>query len=285
LKIPKDQKDRKKDLFEKVKNDEDFLNKRPNDEKERVKQYLIETGISKFYKNLDGLVDTLFNRINLIPGRVDWNELNMMDKINDLFIRDFDNITDHEFRRISATEARTYYDFHITVSQRRALKQNIIYQFEYFKKRVVDNNPIFYFGETYGERERNLNANPPEPKTYLDLSSKNDTELINLAIVKLKMEDDFVSFKLNKFIIMMFDYNLISQDDYNLYIYGTTDQTKIDLTKIGLSVSLITRLEADDQLKYIYFDGFNNLKSRPEFDAYKAAANDLYRFEIERFLN
>lgn len=285
LKIPKDQRDRKKDLFEKVKNDEDFLNKRPNDEKEKLKQYLIETGISKFYKELDGLVDLLFIRINIISERVDWREVNMMDKINDLFIRDFDNITDHEFRRISALEARTYYDFHITVSQRRALKQNIIYQFEYFKKRVVENNPIFYFGETYGERERNPYANPPEAKTYLDLSSKNDIELVNLAIVKLKMEDDFVSFKLNKFIIMMFDYNLISQDDYNLYIYGTTDQTKIDLTKIGLSVSLITRLEADDQLKHIYFDGFNNLKSRPEFDAYKAAANDLYRFEIERFLN
>jgi hypothetical protein len=285
LKISKDQKDRKKDLFEKVKNDEDFLNKRPNDEKEKLKQYLIETGISKSYKELDGLVDLLFVRINLIPERVDWRELNMMDKINDLFIRNFDNITDHEFRRISALEARIYYDFHITVSQRRALKQNIIYQFQYFKKRVVENNPIFYFGETYGERERNPYANPPEAKTYLDLSSKNDTELVNLAIVKLKMEDDFVSFKLNKFIIMMFDYSLISQDDYNLYIYGTTDQTKIDLTKIGLSVSLITRLEADDQLKHIYFDGFNNLKSRPEFDAYKAAANDLYRFEIERFLN
>ena len=99
------------------------------------------------------------------------------------------------------------------------------------------------------------------------------------------MEDDFVSFKLNKLIVMMYDYDLITKDDYNLYVYGTIDQNKIDLTKIGLSVSLISRLEADGQLQYLYFDQYNNLKSNPQFEAYKTSANDFYRFEIERFLN
>jgi hypothetical protein len=42
-----------------------------------------------------------------------------------------------------------------------------------------------------------------------------------LAIVKLKIEDDFVSFQLNKFITMMYDYELIDEDEYNLQIYGT----------------------------------------------------------------
>ena len=106
-----------------------------------------------------------------------------------------------------------------------------------------------------------------------------------IEVVKLKMEDDFISFKLNKFIVMLHDYELISDDDYNKYIYGTTDQKKIGLTKIGLSVSLISRLEKDDQLKYLRFDSANNLIASKEFNQYKDNANDFYRFEIERFIN
>jgi hypothetical protein len=285
LNVAKDQKERKLELYEQVQKNESFLNKIPLDDKERLKQYLIETGISAFYKFIDTVVEILHGRIIQITSRNDWQNMAMMDKINDLFIQGISDIKDHEFHRLSSQEARNYYDFHVTVSQRRALKQNIIYQFDYFEKRVADNKPIFYFGETYGERQRDPQIIPPEPQTYIDLSLKTDTQLINLAIVKLKMEDDFVSFKLNKLIIMMYDYKLISRDEYNYYIYGTTDQNKIDLTKIGLSINLISRLEADGQLQYLYFDNFNNLKSRPEFENYKSSANDFYRFEIERFLS
>ncbi len=284
LDLSKEQKERKQDLYDQIRNHEQFLNKTPVDDQERLKQYLIESGISGFYGDIDLISQILRSRIDEIGLREDWMVLNMMDKIFDLFLRDIDGVSDFEFLRLRSLEARNYYDFHILVSQRRALKENIIYQFEYFKKRVEDNLAIFYFGETYGERERNLGSIPPEPKVYVDLSMKSDTELINLAIVKLKMEDDFVSFKLSKFIVMMYDYELISRDDYNKYIYGTTDQTKIELTKIGLSLSLISRLENDGQLQYLYFDKSNNLKAKPEFEQYKARVNDFYRFEIERFL-
>jgi hypothetical protein len=53
-----------------------------------------------------------------------------------------------------------------------------------------------------------------------------------LAIVKLKIEDDFVSFQLNKFITMMYDYKLIDEDEYNLQIYGTKNISKSKLRKI-----------------------------------------------------
>jgi hypothetical protein len=284
LYISKDQKEKKQALYDQIQEQEKFLNKVPVDESESLKQYLIESGIGTFYSNIDLLTAELRVRIDEIATRDDWEPLKMMDKIFDLFLRDITQVSDFEFRRLNSSEARSYYDFHILVSQRRALKQNIIYQFEYFKKRVEDDLAVFYFGETYGERERNPGSVPPEPKVYIDLSTKSDTELVNLAIVKLKMEDDFVSFKLSKFIVMMYDYELITRDAYNEYIYGTTDQTKIELTKIGLSLSLISRLENDGQLQYLYFDATNNLKALPEFDQYKAGINDFYRFEIERFI-
>lgn len=284
LNLSNEQKERKQMLYDQIRDHEQFLNKIPADQYERLKQYLIESGVSSFYNNIDLITQTLRLRIDEIGLREDWRRLNMMDKIFDLFLRDIDNISDFEFLRLSYPETRDYYNSHILVSQRRQLKQNIIYQFEYFNKRIKEGSAIFYFGETYGEQERNPGSTPPQPKVYIDLSSKSDAQLINLAIVKLKMEDDFVSFKLSKFIVMMYDYDLISRDDYNMYIYGTTDQTKIELTKIGLSLSLISRLENDGQLQYLYFDENNNLKALPAFNEYKARANDFYRFEIERFI-
>lgn len=284
LKGSKEQKEKKKSQIEQIISEEEFLTKEPNDDNEKLKQYLIETGISSFYSGIDTITDVLNKRIDNAMQREDWDSLNMMQKIFDLFLRDNDNITDYEFLRLRSPETQSYYDSHIRVNQKRSLKENIIHQFTYFKKRVADGNSIFYFGSAYGERAWDPTATPPQQENYIDLSIKEDAELINLAIVKLKMEDDFVSFKLNKFIIMMHDYKLIDDDEYNLYIYGTTDQAKINLTKIGLSVSLISRLEADNQLQHLYFDSSNNLKARDEFNIYKESANDFYRFEIERFL-
>ncbi|MGB4399894.1 MAG: hypothetical protein WBJ10_11025, partial [Daejeonella sp.] len=86
-------------------------------------------------------------------------------------------------------------------------------------------------GSSYGEVSRESTVYERFKEVYVDLSTKSDQEMINLAIVKLKLEDDFISFKLNKFIVAMFDYKLITSDEYNLYIYGTTNQKKIELAK------------------------------------------------------
>ncbi len=84
--------------------------------------------------------------------------------------------------------------------QRRALKQNIIYLVEHYKAEREKVRPYKYFGRSYGEIPSPYR--PSRENTYVDLIGKSDEKLVNLAIVKLKMEDDFVSFKLNKFIII-----------------------------------------------------------------------------------
>lgn len=281
-KLTKSERERKKTLYDQVKEDETFLTKTPENSFERIKQYLIESGISHFYEDLNKICLTLDQRLQNIRISPVWNTLDMMGKINYVFINSVD-VKDEEFKRLQYPQARRYYDFHITVSQKKALKENVNHMFNYFKKRIEDKNPLTFFGKTYGEVGRT--EDQQEAKLYINLGKKSNVELINLAIIKLKMEDDFISFKLNKFIIMLYDYKLISLDDYNKYIYGTTNQYKIDLSKIGLSVSLISRLESDNQLQYLYFDDYNNLRSRPEFEVYKNSVDDFYRFEIERFLN
>ncbi|MBT1705291.1 DEAD/DEAH box helicase [Chryseosolibacter indicus] len=284
LKINADQKDRAKKKYEQIKRDEEFLSKDPQTHLEKLKQNLIESGISNFYSNVDRLSDLIALRLDGLVKTATWGAYDVIEKIWALFVNDIDYIMDKEFARLRYSEARAYYKNHILISQRRALKQNINYTVGYFKSRIADNNGLTFFGTTYGEQSIDPLDEAATSQLYIDLTSKTETELVNLAIVKLKIEDDFVSFKVNKFIVMLYDYDLISTNDYNEYVYGTTDQHKIELTKIGLNIGLINKLEADGQLKNIFLDEYNNLAANAEFMDYKSSANDFYRFELERFL-
>jgi hypothetical protein len=98
------------------------------------------------------------------------------------------------------------------------------------------------------------------------------------------MEDDFISFKLNKFIVMLFDFELISLNEYNLFVYGTDDIKNIALTKSGLTLSLIVKLENDNQIENIEFDRYNNLTSNKMFKDYLETINDLNRYEMNKYI-
>jgi superfamily II DNA or RNA helicase len=284
LKINLDQKKRKQDHYDAIKRNEELLEQSPEREVERIKQYLVESGIDNFYSDLDRLSTVFTTRKESIVTNPSWTTIDVVEKIWTMFVDDIDFIVDAEFARLRYPEARAYYSNHIFINQRRALKQNINYTFNYFKSRVEEKKGPMFFGSTYGEQSIDPNDIDSSSKLYVDLALKSETELVNLAIVKLKIEDDFVSFKLNKFIVMLYDYELITNDEYNECIYGTTDQRKIELTKVGLNISLINRLEAENQLQNIYLDEFNNLKAKPEFENYKRSVDDFYRFELERFL-
>ena len=142
-----------------------------------------------------------------------------------------------------------------------------------------------YFGRSYGEVPYDAEQESGQPRNlFVELAEKSDSELVNLAVVKLKMEDDFVSFKLNKFIVMLYDYELISTDEYNRYIYSTTNVKKIAFAKFGLSMAMISRLESDGQLGNLEFDAYNNLKGNSRFEEFLGSIDDFYRFEITRIL-
>jgi hypothetical protein len=74
-------------------------------------------------------------------------------------------------------------------------------------------------------------------------------------------------------------------DEYNRYIYGTTNEKKIQLTKYGLSVGIISKLEVDEQLDNLEFDEFNNLRATPAFEEFLLTVNDFYKFEIKRYID
>ena len=277
--------DHVKEKNSKLKDDEDFLFSQPLDEREKLKQYLIESGIIHYYHNLEGFMDNFTNRMSNMTSTPVWTNLDILEKINVIFIED-QQISDYEFIRLSNRPARNYYSNYIYNSRKLSFNQRILKQVSYFDSIGNNIDPQrrkLYFGDSYGEEKYDpLNEN--SKPTYINLESKNKREKVNLAVVKLKMEDDFISYKLNRFVIMLYDYNLISKDDYNLFIYGTVDEKKISLTKSGLTINLISKIDSDDQLSNIDFDPFNNLIANDKFKLYLNDLNDLHRYELSKYI-
>ncbi|MBI0397558.1 DEAD/DEAH box helicase [Cyclobacterium marinum] len=269
----------------KLKEDEEFLFNPVTNEKDRLKQYLIEAGIIHYYNNIDSFIDSFSYKIINLKNSSPWERLDMLEKINHLFIEGND-ISDYEFIRLSNQPARNYYSNYIYRSRKLSFNQRILNQVMYFESLADSLDPQrrkLYFGDTYGEERYDPTIENSKP-AYINLRKKDKTEKVNLAVVKLKMEDDFISYKLNKFVIMLYDYQLISKDDYNMFIYGTDDEKKISLTKSGLTINLIFKLDSDDQLKNIDFDPFNNLVANPKFKSYLDNLNDLHRYELNKYI-
>lgn len=129
-------------------------------------------------------------------------------------------------------------------------------------------------------RDGSIDAN----RTYIDLSTKSHKELVNLALVKLKMEGDFLSYKLNEFVFILKECGVLSEDEYNVFIYGTAKKRNTDLTKLGLSGAIINKLEFDGQIENIEVDKLGHVLVNDEFRVYLGLQDDFVRFEINKYI-
>jgi len=284
LKLGREEKVRKKKADQIILRDEAALRRKPRSEKEQFRQYLIESSIAGFYDDLDTVIDIIYQ--NLSYARAGKGTLDFMEKINQICVEGLiPHIQDENFRRLQNDAARQFYKNYIEVVQKRSMKQNITHLYEYYVGEIAKGNITHYFGTAYGEEPNHRAKENNHRKDYLNLLGKSKTEIINLCIVKLKMEDDFVSFKINKVIVMLHDYELLSDDEFHELVYGTTNRAKIELTKLGMSISLINRLEGDGLLELLETDQYGNLVATAAFNERKASMSDLYRFEVSRFLD
>lgn len=289
LKVPKEKADVELKKIEKIKENETYLYTIPESLSDRVKQSFIEADIYSYYSDFDAVIENFIKKRNEIVHNqiTNWHIKRVLDKIKYLFIDDL-KLTDFEFSRLEKKEARNYYENYIYVNRKKSFNERVISQIKYFQDKgasQIEDDRLFYMGETYGNTYKYSDKyEETKKKVFVDLGKESDVSKANLSIVKLKMEDDFISFKLNKFIVLMHDYDLISIDEYNEFVYGTTDQNKIALTKYGLNINLVSRLEMDNQLDNITLDSNNNLIFNAKFETYINTLTDFQQFEIKRFI-
>lgn len=278
--------ERKLDEYQEIKGREDFLITSELDSHNRVKKVLLESDILSVYFNSEQMINKLSNKVDTIVQHPTWKESHIIDQVYLLFIQGLESyIVKKDFLRLQHEKARDFYKMFTGNLHRLSLKEHISDTIRYFQSiKYLPQGREFYIGESYGEVGK-INPDGKFGKAvYLDLATKSNKELANISLVKIKIESDFVSYTLNNFVNVMYDLDIISEEEYELYIYGTTNKSNSEFVKLGFSGSLINRLDRDKQMSNLSINDHGLVEYNDDFVKYINVQDDLIKFEIGKFI-
>ncbi|MDH2648109.1 DEAD/DEAH box helicase [Acinetobacter baumannii] len=277
-------------LIDQTKEKEDFLILNENDPEVRLRHVLYESGLDSEYEDFDLAYSVLAYRIDKIQNNINWVNADIIDKIYLFFIKDLESkLTNKELSRLKNVKARKFYRMFIERLHTLHLKDHIKVMLKYFYSIREDiDDKIFYVGRAYGEIEHPQEIYKTKKKystkNYIDLSTKNHKELVNIALIKIKIESDFVSFSLNKFVNVLYELSLITQPEYNKFMYGNENRKFTEFVQLGLSSSLINFLIRENQIDNIFIDENGYLNYHNEFINFLHKQDDLVQFELSKFI-
>ncbi len=271
-----------------TKTTEDFLiqPKENLTELETLKKDLIRSGLNYAYDLSDICLAAFNANIRQRKNTPNFKKLDIIDKIYLIFIHGItDFITDYEIKRLENSTARKYYRIYMDKYRKLSLKDNANVHMNYFKKMRAEGEVDLYIGEQFGENFKSTEAyNEGSRKVYINLSAKNDAQLINIAIIKVKIEDDFTRNKIKNLIALLYQWQLIELDEYNLQVHGTNDHHQLQLIKQGLPFHLISKLQNEEQIDNIDIDENGNISVNTSFNNYLEGLDDFIQFEIRNSL-
>lgn len=252
-----------------------------------VKSILIKNGINVFYKNFEIIypkLDIIIKNAKRKAKKIT-NKEQLIDLIVSIYITEFSNeeIIDYELLRLSRNKAKKYYKNYINNLYYADIKVKIGYFLNYFKG-MKEEDSLFYIGDSFGEEKYVSENYKGTRNVYIDLRKhKNLKERINLAVIKSKIEDDFLSYKLAKMVKSLFDLELIDENLYNNYLYNTNDIKTINLLKLGLSFQLINFVKSNNLNDEISIES-SGLKVSEKFKEALNKEDDFLKYEIEKFI-
>ncbi len=144
--------------------------------------------------------------------------------------KDFDII-----RRLREPSAQSFYSMMIDWKVRGASYSEMIANFLRYWENSGDDE--VYVGK-WGEITREDSYSP----RWVLISEKTNSEKVNLAIVRIKEEQDFVDNHLLKYVELLNDLGKLEEDVYLRIKYGTTNAQKISLINDGINSMLAGRL-------------------------------------------
>ncbi|MGN0831329.1 MAG: DEAD/DEAH box helicase [Candidatus Ornithospirochaeta sp.] len=203
----------------------------------------------------------------------------LLEMIYELFIR---YIPDKEenIARLKMRETQKFYSMLFDWRRENKSYAEMIHLFVYYWKSLLENNrnTEVYVGKWGDIWHKGSNA-----ARYTKLRGKNESQLINLAIVRIKEEQDFIDNSLIKYVEVLHDLDLIEARFYAQIKYGTEDERTICLIKNGLSLSSANLLTK----KYSDYFSVNIATSTIKYDANliskmeEAEENPIQIYEIE----
>lgn len=182
----------------------------------------IEEQIDKELENISKAqsMDTVFNTIDYL----------FFSKINDNQ-GEYNNL-----KRLREHEAQNFY------------KMLINWRIMGFTMKVMIDEVVGYWNTLREEQSRIVYVGKWGDKTrgghreyWTDITEKDEYEKVNLAIVRLKEEYDFIDNEIVKYIEILYSLELIEESLYLKIKYGTDDKAKIALLNCGIS-SILSKL-------------------------------------------
>lgn len=158
----------------------------------------------------------------------------LLETINDLFIQHIPDNGVESLKRLENKEARNFYSMMFewrvkNKSYAEMISLFVGYWHQLYKK---DRNVMVYVGKWGDIKRPGSNV-----ARYTKFVGKNRTQVVNLAIVRIKEEQDFIDNTLIKYVEVLHDLDLIEDRFYAQIKYGTDDERTICLIKNGLSLS------------------------------------------------
>ncbi len=162
--------------------------------------------------------------------------IEIIDMITFVFIDVIEEKTENNnILRLQHQKARTFYSMFLNWIMRSAPYSELIARFLAYWERIAEDNThdgIVFVGK-WGDLTRGGHRH-----LWVDIRRKSHSQRINLAILRIKEEQDFVENTIVKFVEVLNDLDLIEDDIYKKIKYGTADENLIIMIKNGYSISL-----------------------------------------------
>lgn len=149
----------------------------------------------------------------------------------------------------------------------------------YLKYWEGQQSDLIWVGSKWGEVKR---FSTEHTNAYVRRSTKSRGALVNLAIVRIKAELDFLDYNLMKYLEILFSLGLVEETFYLKLKYGTADRFVIALLRNGMSFEL-AHLIAESYRELVGVDiAANTIELRPGLlEAMEGAnTNDILLFEV-----
>jgi hypothetical protein len=219
------------------------------------------------------------DRVDELEGTLATNSDELISLIRDVFLHgvELNRGTDDLVRLHDVSAARNFYSMFLTWRADGApLKLMIGRYLNHWRRQ---NSDWIFVGSKWGEVK---SSSIEHAAAYVRRSTKSRSALVNLAIVRIKAEMDFLDYTLTKYLEMLFALTLVDEDFYLKLKYGTSDRFVICLLRNGMSFEL-ARLVSESYRHYVSVDlNANSIDISPDLIGLMegAGVNDILMFEI-----
>jgi hypothetical protein len=200
----------------------------------------------------------------------------------DDFIEGDDFDPEDNVKRLMDIETIEYYDAFIENKRMFLFSQRVD---NLVNNWLVANEKMIYIGSQFGEVSKTNNNYKNSKKFYVNLNDHlNDKEFLNnLAVIKLQSDSEFVEYEIMLLLNTLKEFNIIKQEDLDLYFYGTNDEKELKLLKRGISHLVFKKIKDEDLLDEILFDKNNNLAASDKMKEFIDKQEGIEKFELEGF--